>query len=385
MRSVSAGEDATVRLEPHKGRTSFKIGDPVILDLVFTCGSQGSVVKTDDSPAQPVSDHIDISPDGGWVRTHASFRGQGLNGNAVSNLTSDPIRAPVLLNRTITFLKPGHYEVTVTTERLRNSENEFKATTLEECEPCRKTNAVGIDISERDDSEESALVASLARELEETANPPDNKLSPEQQKLMDQVNAVLEQGAGRTEEDEKKLEALLPKMNKLVEDRMSAIQERADARREAAVQLACLEGDDAMRAKVHFIAAEEHQGDPEVDMSWVLIDGLASSRNKQQQLSLFEDAWRDPKLLPTYALQVALRQARELTQKDWVTDESVFWAGTPEEHQAALEEYQREINELITTLPLRSESNRSQSIKFLKALGVPNPFNRTPDEALPQN
>jgi len=94
------------------------------------------------------------------------------------------------------------------------------------------------------------------------------------------------------------------------------------------------------------------------------------------QLALLEEAWRNPQLLPTYALQVALRQANELTQKDWVTDESVFWAGTPEEHQAAVKEYQREIDEIITTLPLRSESNRAETAKYLKALGFPNPFNQ---------
>ena len=145
------------------------------------------------------------------------------------------------------------------------------------------------------------------------------------------------------------------------------------------MRLACLDGDDAVRAKVHFIAAEtqENNGDPNITIAWILVDGLASSRNKQMQLTLFEEAWRDPKLLPTHSLQTALRQSGELTQKDWVTDESVMWAGTPEEHQATLEEYQREVNEIIATLPLRSDSNRAETIKFLKTLGVPNPFNQS--------
>jgi hypothetical protein len=109
-----------------------------------------------------------------------SFRGQGLNGNALANLDSSPIRVPILLNRTITFKEPGHYEVTVTTERLRASDD-WTVTSLESCGPCRTTNAVGIDLSERDESEEAALVESLSRELEEPKNSASaGKLSPDQ-------------------------------------------------------------------------------------------------------------------------------------------------------------------------------------------------------------
>jgi hypothetical protein len=174
----SAGGEAAVHLEPHAGRTTFRIGEPVILDLVFASGSPGYVVETDDNPYLPVSDQVDVAPDGGWVRTHSTFRGQAINFNAM-------------------------------------------------------------------------------------------------------------------------------------------------------------------------------------------------------QLTLFEEAWRDPKVLPTDVLQTALRQARELTQKDWVTDDSVMWAGTPEQRQATLQEYQREVNQIIATLPLRSETNRAETIKFLKALAVPNPFNQS--------
>jgi len=369
-------DNASVRLEPHEGKSAFKIGDPVILDLVFTSRSPGAVVKTGDNPYRPVSDRVDVSPDGGWIRTHAIFRGQGTDGNALSNLSGNPIRVPILLNRTITFLKPGHYEVTVTTERLRNSSDIMTVTPLEDCEPCRKTNAVGIDISEMDDSEESVLVASLSRDLEDTAKPLENKPSPESKALAAQVEEELTQHPSVP--DPEKLKALTRKMGELISDELSSIQKRADARHETAVRLACLEGDDAMRAKVHFIAAEDEFADPNIAIAWILVDGLANSRNKQLQLALLEDAWRNPNMLPTDPLQSSLRQARELTQKDWVTDDSILWAGTPEEHQAAKEEYQRELNEIIASLPQRSESNRAETIKYLKSLGFPNPFNQRP-------
>jgi hypothetical protein len=373
---VDKAGEAAVHLEAHGGRTQFKIGDPVILDLVFTSKSSGYIVKTDNSPYLPISDGVNIAPDRGWVRTHASLRGQGLNGNAISTLTSDPIRVPVLLNRTITFLEPGHYQVTITTERLRTSENMMRTTSVDKCEPCRTTNAVGIDISKPDRSEESARVVSLSRELEDTAQPPDSRLSEEQTGKIDREVEELRQSGG-SPEAEKRQEAMLRKLSELVASRQSGIQKRNDARREAAVKLACLDGDDAIRAKVHFIAAEQEAADPDISIAWVLVDGLANSRNKRLQLSLLEEAWRDPQLLPTDALQTALRQARELTQKGWVTDEAGMWAGTPAEHQATLEEYQREIHEIVATMPLRSESNRAETIKFFKALAVPNPFNQS--------
>jgi hypothetical protein len=62
--------------------------------------------------------------------------------------------------------------------------------------------------------------------------------------------------------------------------------------------------------------------------------------------------------------------------KQWVTDEATLWAGTAEERQRALDEYQAEINEIIATLPLRTESNRKETIDFLKHLAVPNQFNK---------
>jgi len=107
-----------------------------------------------------------------------------------------------------------------------------------------------------------------------------------------------------------------------------------------------------------------------------LKDGLPSSRNKQLQLTLLESAWRDPHRVPTSQLHDALRQAKELIHQEWVTDEAVLWDGTPKERQSALDQYQAEINEVIATLPLRTESNRMETIDYLKKLGIPNQFNQ---------
>ncbi len=185
---------ATVRLEAHNSQTHFKIGDPVILDLVFTSRSLGYVVNTDTTSYLPVSDLVELAPEDGWVRSHVNFRGQSQNGNALANLGSSPIRVPILLNRTITFNEPGQYEVTLTTERLRIS-GDWSQTSPEACDPCRTTNALGIELSARDESVEAALVVSLSRDLEET-NGSAGELSPQQkEELLHESEAAQERTA----------------------------------------------------------------------------------------------------------------------------------------------------------------------------------------------
>jgi hypothetical protein len=366
---------AVVRLEAHNGQTQFKIGDPVTLDLVFTSGSPGYVVNTDTTPYLPVSDLVELAPEDGWVRSHSSFRGLGQNGSALENLSSSPVRVPVLLNRTITFQKPGRYEVTLTTERLRTSDTLMNVTSLETCDRCRTTNAVGIDLSGRDESEEAALVVSLSRELEETKPKAfADILAPEQKEELSREIETQLRTANSGEASKKETDALLRKLSNITYTQLAAIQKQEDARREAATRLAYLAGEDAVRAKVRFIADEREDGEAN-RIGPIMRDGLPNSRNKQLQLDLLEAAWRDPHRVPTSELHSALRQAKELINKQWVTDESTIWGGTAEERQTALEEYQAEIDEIIATLPLRTESNRTATVNYLKQLGVPNQFN----------
>src|SRR5258705_6418298 len=80
---------AGVRLETHNGQVNFKIGDPVLVDLVFTAKSPGYVVDTDLRPYLPTSDQVDIDPNVGWVQTHSIFRGNSLNGSELAPLGGD--------------------------------------------------------------------------------------------------------------------------------------------------------------------------------------------------------------------------------------------------------------------------------------------------------
>ena len=372
---------AAVYLEPHAGQTHFKIGDPILLDLVFAGATAKYVVKTDSSPYLPPADQIEIAPADGWLRTRAISRSRPLNLSAIATLDGDPVRTPVLVNRTITFTKPGHYEITVTTDRLRFAETILKAPpTDEHCATCRTTNAVGIDIAERDPGEESALVASLTPQIEsaQAAAPTAALTTPEQQEEERQQRereiAEFQLGAGLSDEDKVRDAALVWKWKEAVRKQAAELESLREMRRDAAIRLACLSGDDAVRAKVHFLATGRSDGDAD-SLGWIMVNGLTSSGNKQLQFDLLQQAWRDPQNIPTYQLQTALRQARELTHSQTVTDEAVVWAGTPEDHAARTKEYQADLNELIATLPQRSAENRAQTIDFLKSLGVPKQFN----------
>lgn len=367
---------AMVRLAVHDAQTQFKIGDPVVLDLVFTSAATGYVVNTDTNPYLPAPDVIKVSPDGGWVRSHSGRRGQGINGNALVSVDDGPVRVPVLLNRVITFHAPGHYEVTLTTERLHAANALFDRTSVDDCKLCITTNAVGIDLSVRESAEESTLVASLVRELEEPRRTrlQDAATPEERADLLRQIKAMHAVVDSPSSTDQEKA-ASLRKVAELEEAEGKLLKQQERARREAAERLAYLPGDDAMRAKVQFIVADREAGDADL-VGDIMVDGLPSSQNKQLQLSLLQKAWLDPGHVPTEILHTALRQARELTHREWATDD--IWAGTPAERQAELLEYQDEINELITTLPMRTEAIRTATIDFLKSRGVPNQFNQRP-------
>jgi hypothetical protein len=164
------------------------------------------------------------------------------------------------------------------------------------------------------------------------------------------------------------------KMSELMEKQNSLAEGWKKTRREDALRLAYLRADEAVRAKVQFIAAEGDSGEP-TSIAPMMIDGLPSSRNKELQLALLQAAWVDPDNLPSSMLQTALREAKQLMHGQTVTDESRMWVGTPEQRETQLKEYQAEIDEIVATLPLRSPENCVKTIDFMKKLAVPNQFN----------
>ena len=133
-------------------------------------------------------------------------------------------------------------------------------------------------------------------------------------------------------------------------------QGSSHARHQAISRLAALQGDDALIAKVHLILAEDSE------MRGVTREALASTRNLPLQLSLLENAWKDPTISPIYDMPAALQETRALmrgqTLPGWAMVVPLPDPKTAEEHNADMED-------LLRTLPMRTGQNRADAAYYL--------------------
>jgi hypothetical protein len=172
-------------------------------------------------------------------------------------------------------------------------------------------------------------------------------------------------------EKQKEAELAIQKGSRILEESLHDYERQQADRRLAAERLAYLIGDDAVRAKVHFITQEGGRNDADL-VSFIMIDGLPASRNKPLQLELLEAAWRDPEHVPNSILHDALRDARDLMRESMIKNE---FGMTADERRANLDRYKNDLKIIVASLPIRSQPNRQQTIEFLKKIAVPNRFN----------
>jgi hypothetical protein len=286
---VSAGADANaadVRLESENGRTQFKLGEPMKLELVFTSSTKGFFVNT--TNYGDMAEAVNVTPADGWFRAH------GQSGHDYSSsvpLGEEPIRVPVLINQGVIFQKPGRFEISVTTERLGVQ---------------RTTNAIAVEILPADEREEAELVRTLSVQISTTN--------------------------GRS-------------------------------RHGAANQLAFLGGDEAVRAKIFWLA----KGNGGDSVQREMMDGLASSRNLELQLELLQAAWRDVRHVPDSSLLSAMQQTRAFMRRQTLPgwQMSIMAPGTDPASKAAEDERQRDVSEIVDSLPQRTGNNRRDTAYFL--------------------
>ena len=274
-----------VRLESENGRTQFKLGEPIKLELVFSSRVAG--VSVNATNYGDMAEEVNVTPADGWFRAHGQ---SGHDYASMMPLGTEPIRLPVLINQGIVFQKPGHFEISVTTSRLNMR---------------RTTNAIAIEIVAADEHEEAELVRSLSSEI---------------------ANA------------------------------------RVKARHQAADQLAFLGGDEAVRAKVYWLV-KENGGD---SVQREMMDGLASSRNLRLQLESLETVWRDVQHVPDSSLLSAMQQTRAFMRKQTLPGWQMFVIQkTDPASKIADEERQRDVSEIVETLPQRTGNNRRDTAYFL--------------------
>jgi hypothetical protein len=317
--AAGAGAGPQVRLEAKDGRTHFRLGDLITLELVFS--NPGFVPAAEPEPLTPIqramraahplpgqhtvnptdygdlADAITITPADGW------FQWQGKSGHDYLSeelLTDHEIRVALVLNQGYVFRQPGHYEVSVTTYRL-----DSKPVT---------TNRIGLDLAARPADRERALVRRLDAEI-----------------------------AKRKPAD---AECFCKDENG------------------AAEQLAAFPGDDAVRAKVRWLLTEdEDHGSARSAMA----GGLAASRNYDLQLQLLQTAWHDPQTVPDSALLDAIENTR-LFQAGKTLDGWRMVLGrapTDAESQRLAEERRADLQAIVDSLPQRSGRNLTDTVYFL--------------------
>ncbi len=286
--AVSARADeagAEVRLESENGRTQFKLGEPIKLELVFTSRTKGLSVNV--TNYGDMAEVVNVTPADGWFRAHGQ---SGHDYSTATPLGDEPIRIPVLLNQGIIFQRPGRFEISVTTGRLGVQ---------------RTTNSISIEILPADDREEAELVRSLSSQIANT---------------------------------------------------------RGKSRHEAAGQLAFLGGDEAVRAKIFWLA----KGNAGDSAQREMMDGLASSRNLELQLELLDAVWRDVHHVPDSSLLSAMQQTRAFMRKQTLPGwQMVVMPQTDPASKIANEERQRDVSEIVETLPQRTGNNRRDAAYFL--------------------
>jgi len=351
----------SVRLEAHEKQTRFNLGDPITLDLVFAAQSRGYAVLMDSNRFNVPQDLVNVTPSDGWLRSQGNQRG-----GSPQDLGNDPVRVPVMLNRSIVFQQPGHYEISITTGRLIPYETGIPPGT-QCCVPnwTETTNAIGIDILPRDEQEESALVAQLSGRVEQN---PESFLSEDFKKQNEPLLHELDDMLKNPPADPQHQREVISQLRAAEAMQEARIEEQKTARREAAIRLSYLQGDEAVRAKVRCLLTDKEDGSDDTGM--VMLGGLAHSRNLQLQMQLLHAAWDDTQRVPTGMLQSALQQTKAFLENE--TFELYNSHGVPGRtlsHAEAVDEYHRELAEIVATLPRRTGSNREQTARYLLLSG----------------
>jgi hypothetical protein len=285
-----------VRLELRDGKSQFDIGERIEFDLVF-CNTTSDPYMLNDILYGDIVDKVEIAPASGWMEWWPSPSGHGYV--HLTTLGPTEVRVPIVLNEGFVFRDPGHYEIRITTNRLRGGGDLLH---LKSGGPVT-TNAVGIDLMPMPADVEAEQAKSLMSQ-------------------MDSAPTYTRAGSR--------------------------------ARQEAVSRLADLQGDDALRAKVRLILAED------ADMRRVTREALASTRNLPLQLSLLEAAWNDPAIPPVGDLPDALQETRALMRGQMAGPPA-----DPDKAAKAAEEHKADMEALLRSLPMRSGQSRADAAFYL--------------------
>src|SRR5271155_4873538 len=151
------------------GKTLYRIGEPIAINLEFTASEAGfSLNGTTTDPASPV-DTLVLSPTTGvfpWLDDQARGRRYGPDYASIATLeVNKPAMVGLTVNGVYRFDEPGHYKVHVVTNRV--SSGDLLHSQL--LGPLT-SNEVEFDVVAMSDADEAARAAALEKEIREATN-----------------------------------------------------------------------------------------------------------------------------------------------------------------------------------------------------------------------
>src|SRR5712691_6090701 len=111
--------DVHAKLSLADAKTTFRIGEPIVLILEFTADRDGYVADVTPDKCETRADEVSVSPDSGVSHLLRDSLGGGYRDYfSTAKLSTAPARIQFELNDSIRFDKPGRYSVRFSTRRV---------------------------------------------------------------------------------------------------------------------------------------------------------------------------------------------------------------------------------------------------------------------------
>jgi hypothetical protein len=309
---VSLPDGVHLRLEVKDGKTSFKMGEPIDLDLTVSGDNPGYEVGAWDG------DHIVLMPTAGTLRWRGLFSSDAVQSTA---LTTQGSTFTSRLNDQYQIKEPGTYAVSMDTWRVMKKPT-MPTGMLQSTENI--SNTVTFELLSMSEEDEAARVKLLSGKVQGAATPDDAK------KAWDELAYLTGDVAAR-----EKVRLYLAGRNG---------------------ELAKFPGSDEQADRL---------GDVE--------KALALSKNKQLEIELLHPAWQDVRSVPDEGLLNSMTELARLDTGIGIPDSCGMCAmpRTKWDDVQALEKPY--IDEIVATMPERKGENRKQAGWFLyqKLLHLP--------------
>jgi hypothetical protein len=170
--AVAFASEVKCELTLQGGKTQFRSGEPIVLQLSFTADGPG--VEVNVTTPSPI-DKVVLTPKEGafpWLEEQARGKGYGPGSAQIATAEpNQPVYVTLTLNDLYRFDSPGHYTVYITTRRVSVGDGSSNGSLPFSGHPQELTsNDVSFDVVPFPGQDEAALVASLEQRIRASMN-----------------------------------------------------------------------------------------------------------------------------------------------------------------------------------------------------------------------